>query len=246
MTSQMPGVTRATDRIGLAGRSRAVVALSAAVLAAAVAVAVIGVLLGPGRPAGDPLSTVAGIGVATALVAAGQLARLRFRVGRGTVSVSWGEAAFIVGFALAPPGWLPLATLLGAAGAWFLISWLSDHRSLADIVHLAASLSLGAGAAAGGVLLASRLQAVGQDTAGGDFLLLAIAGPVVAGVSLFGGRGTIWAALLGALVMGSISNGMDLPPSVDSPTKFIVTGGVLLAAVVLDAATSRRSASAAR
>ncbi len=38
MTSQMPGVTRATDRIGLAGRSRAVVALSAAVLAAAVAV----------------------------------------------------------------------------------------------------------------------------------------------------------------------------------------------------------------
>jgi D-xylose transport system permease protein len=99
-------------------------------------------------------------------------------------------------------------------------------------------------AATGGVLLASRLQAVGQDTAGGDFLLLAIAGPVVAGVSLFGGRGTIWAALLGALVMGSISNGMDLPPSVDSPTKFIVTGGVLLAAVVLDAATSRKSASA--
>lgn len=96
-------------------------------------------------------------------------------------------------------------------------------------------------AAAGGVLLASRLQAVGQDTAGGDFLLLAIAGPVVAGVSLFGGRGTIWAALLGALVMGSISNGMDLL-ELDSPTKFIITGGVLLAAVVLDAATSRKSA----
>jgi D-xylose transport system permease protein len=100
-------------------------------------------------------------------------------------------------------------------------------------------------AAAGGVLLASRLQAVGQDTAGGDFLLLAIAGPVVAGVSLFGGRGTIWAALLGALVMGSISNGMDLL-ELDSPTKFIITGGVLLAAVVLDAATSRRSPSATR
>ncbi len=95
-------------------------------------------------------------------------------------------------------------------------------------------------AATGGVLLASRLQAVGQSTAAGDFLLLAIAGPVVAGVSLFGGRGTIWAALLGALVMGSISNGMDLL-ELESPTKFIITGGVLLAAVVLDAATSRRS-----
>ena len=100
-------------------------------------------------------------------------------------------------------------------------------------------------AATGGVLLASRLQAVGQSTGAGDFLLLAIAGPVVAGVSLFGGRGTIWAALLGALVMGSISNGMDLL-QLESPTKFIITGGVLLAAVILDAATSRKSATATR
>jgi ABC-type xylose transport system permease subunit len=38
------------------------------------------------------------------------------------------------------------------------------------------------------------------------------AGPVIAGVSLFGGRGNVWAALLGALVIGSISNGMDLMP----------------------------------
>jgi D-xylose transport system permease protein len=100
-------------------------------------------------------------------------------------------------------------------------------------------------AATGGVLLAARLQSVGQDTGGGDFLLLAIAGPVVAGVSLFGGRGTIWAALLGALVMGSISNGMDLL-NLESPTKFMITGGVLLLAVILDAATSRKSATAGR
>jgi D-xylose transport system permease protein len=112
-------------------------------------------------------------------------------------------------------------------------------------VKVAVFMLASALAATGGVLLASRLQAVGQDTAGGDFLLLAIAGPVVAGVSLFGGRGTIWAALLGALVMGSISNGMDLL-ELDSPTKFIITGGVLLAAVILDAATSRKSATAGR
>jgi D-xylose transport system permease protein len=112
-------------------------------------------------------------------------------------------------------------------------------------VKLAVFTLASALAATGGVLLASRLQAVGQDTAGGDFLLLAIAGPVVAGVSLFGGRGTIWAALLGALVMGSISNGMDLL-ELDSPTKFMITGAVLLAAVILDASTSRRSATAGR
>ena len=79
-------------------------------------------------------------------------------------------------------------------------------------------------AAIGGILLASRLQAVGQSTGGSDFLLLAIAGPVVAGVSLFGGRGTVWAALLGALVMGSISNGMDLL-ALEPSTKNIITGG---------------------
>ena len=65
-------------------------------------------------------------------------------------------------------------------------------------------------AAAGGVLAASRLLSVNQQSGSGDVLLLAIAGPVIAGTSLFGGRGFIWSALLGALVIGSISNGMDL------------------------------------
>ena len=57
---------------------------------------------------------------------------------------------------------------------------------------------------------ASRLLAVNQSSGGSDLLLLAIAGPVIAGTSLFGGRGSVWSALLGALVIGSISNGMDL------------------------------------
>jgi diguanylate cyclase (GGDEF)-like protein len=139
---------RTVDRTGLAGRSRPVRVLIAAVFCLAVVVSVAGTLL-PGRSLdGDPLSALAGVGVATALVAAGQLARLRFRLGRGTVSVSWGEAAFILGFAVAPPGWLPLATLVGAAGAWFLVSWLTEHRPRAEIVHLASSLSLGAAGAA--------------------------------------------------------------------------------------------------
>jgi D-xylose transport system permease protein len=94
-------------------------------------------------------------------------------------------------------------------------------------------------AALGGILAASRLQAVNQSSGGSDLLLLAIAGPVIAGTSLFGGRGSIWGALLGALVIGSISNGMDLL-ALQSSVKFMVTGGVLLLAVSLDAITSRR------
>jgi D-xylose transport system permease protein len=88
--------------------------------------------------------------------------------------------------------------------------------------------------AAGGILLAARLQAVNQSSGGSDLLLLAIAGPVIAGTSLFGGRGSIWGALLGALVIGSISNGMDLL-GLKSEDKFLITGGVLLIAVVIDA-----------
>jgi D-xylose transport system permease protein len=98
-------------------------------------------------------------------------------------------------------------------------------------------------AAIGGIMAASRLFAVNQSSGGSDLLLLAIAGPVVAGTSLFGGRGGVWTALLGAIVIGSISNGMDLL-ALDSSIKFIVTGGVLLAAVTVDAlARSRRATS---
>jgi D-xylose transport system permease protein len=94
-------------------------------------------------------------------------------------------------------------------------------------------------AAIGGIMGASRLLAVNQSSGGSDLLLLAIAGPVVAGTSLFGGRGTVWSALLGALVIGSISNGMDLL-NYDSSVKFMVTGGVLLIAVVIDAIARRQ------
>jgi len=94
-------------------------------------------------------------------------------------------------------------------------------------------------AAAGGILAASRLIAVNQASGSGDVLLLAIAGPVIAGTSLFGGRGTIWSALLGALVIGSISNGMDLL-GLDSDVKYMITGAVLLAAVTIDALARRQ------
>ena len=88
----------------------------------------------------------------------------------------------------------------------------------------------------GGILAASRLLAVNQSSGGSDLLLSAIAGPVIAGTSLFGGRGSVWSALLGALVIGSIANGMNLL-SVSSSVRYIVTGAVLMAAVTLEAVT---------
>ena len=100
-------------------------------------------------------------------------------------------------------------------------------------------------AAIGGIMAASRLLAVSQTSGGNDLLLYAIAGPVIVGTSLFGGRGSVWTALLGALVIGSISNGMDLL-AYSSAVKFMVTGGVLLAAVLVDAIARHQRQAAGR
>jgi D-xylose transport system permease protein len=100
-------------------------------------------------------------------------------------------------------------------------------------------------AATGGILAASRLLAVNQSSGSGELLLNTIASAVIGGTSLFGGRGSVWAALLGALVIGSISNGMDLL-ALASPIKFMITGAVLLTAVTIDALTRQRREAAGR
>ena len=79
----------------------------------------------------------------------------------------------------------------------------------------------------------------------GDVLLNAIASAVIGGTSLFGGRGTVWAALLGILVIQSISNGMDLL-GFDPAVKQMITGAVLLAAVTVDALARRGRRQAGR
>ena len=81
-------------------------------------------------------------------MALAQLARLRLRVGSGTVNVAWGEAALIVGLYLVPAGWLPAAVFLGVSVAVFLISAVSERRTLSEIAHIAASLTVATALAA--------------------------------------------------------------------------------------------------
>jgi D-xylose transport system permease protein len=100
-------------------------------------------------------------------------------------------------------------------------------------------------AAVGGILFVSRLTAASTQTGGGTFLLEVIAAAVIGGTSLFGGRGSAWSALLGALVIGSVSNGLDLmaqPPEI----KYMVEGAILLAAVTVDALARRSRVAAGR
>jgi D-xylose transport system permease protein len=100
-------------------------------------------------------------------------------------------------------------------------------------------------AVVGGIVLASRLRSVDTNTGGGQALLYPIAAAVIGGTSLFGGRGSMKAAILGALVMLSIDNGLGLL-GLSSGTKFVLTGGVLLLAVTVDSVSRRGRAQSGR
>jgi ABC-type xylose transport system permease subunit len=94
-------------------------------------------------------------------------------------------------------------------------------------------------AALGGVLAAGRLGAANQGTGGADTYLVAIAAAVIGGTSLFGGRGSAWSAVLGVLVIQSIANGLTLM-NVDQAARYMVTGAVLLLAIIIDMLMRKR------
>jgi D-xylose transport system permease protein len=94
-------------------------------------------------------------------------------------------------------------------------------------------------AALAGVLEASRQFSASSALGGGTLQLNAIAAAVIGGTSLFGGRGRVYQALLGALVVGSVQNGLDLLGQ-PAAIKNISTGAILVIAVVVDAIGRRR------
>lgn len=94
-------------------------------------------------------------------------------------------------------------------------------------------------AALAGVVAASRQYSVDSSTGGGNLVLDAIAAAVIGGTSLFGGRGRIVGGLLGAVVIGSVSNGLDLLGQ-PAHVKTIITGLILLGAVSIDMLARRR------
>ncbi len=95
--------------------------------------------------------------------------------------------------------------------------------------------SMGMLSALSGILFASRLQSA-TTTAGTLFELDAIAAAFVGGVSAAGGVGRVTGSIIGALVMASLSNGMNLM-GIDISLQYLVRGGVLTAAVIFDVAT---------
>jgi D-xylose transport system permease protein len=100
-------------------------------------------------------------------------------------------------------------------------------------------------AGVGGILLAGNLRSVAPDQGGGTLLLDAISATVIGGTSLFGGRGEVRSAVLGAAVIATIQNGLYIfgfQPGVI----YITTGSILLFAVTLDTIARRRQAKTGR
>ncbi len=114
-----------------------------------------------------------------------------------------------------------------------------------DRVRIACFMICSMLAAVGGIVLASRLRSVDTNAGGGALLLYSIAAAVIGGTSLFGGRGSMRAAVLGALVIAAIDNGLGLL-GLGSGQKFVITGLVLLAAVAVDSLSRRSRADAGR
>jgi ABC-type xylose transport system permease subunit len=114
-----------------------------------------------------------------------------------------------------------------------------------DRVYLSIFALTSGFAALGGVLAAARLQSVAQSSGGTDTNLMAIAAAVIGGTSLFGGRGSAYAALFGMLVLQSITSGLNLI-GVDAEIRFMVTGAVLLLAVTIDSLSRQARKSSGR
>lgn len=142
-------------------------------------------------------------------------------------------------------GWLTASTPFGRA--LFAVGGNKESARRAGIsvrgIRIAAFGIVGAMAAVGGIIGASRYASVSFNAfAGGPLLLEAIGAAVIGGTSLFGGRGSVWNAILGALVIGSLGNGLDLSGA-SAADKLMISGVILILAVSLDALSRGGAAS---
>ncbi|MEV4118276.1 bifunctional diguanylate cyclase/phosphodiesterase [Micromonospora sp. NPDC049645] len=187
------------DRLGVRGTPGRLLVLTAAVTLTALAAAAVGLTLPVRLPADDPLGGPARFGIAVAVLALAQLARLRFRSAAGMVSITWGEAALIVCLYLTPAGWLPSATLLGTGLAWTMLSLHSDRRPALEILRIAASL------ASASALAVSVTTALGRPLLSPPTPMLALA--VIAGSVTY----LLVTAWLGGVTL-SLRHGLPIGP----------------------------------
>lgn len=142
----------------------------------------------------------------------------------------------VVDFALSRTRWGRAVYAVGGSVEAARRAGLNLTRVYLSVFVLCALL-----AALGGLLSAGRLAASSISSGTGNVNLDAIAAAVIGGTSLFGGRGSAFSALLGIIVIQSIVNGLTLL-NLTSAAQFMITGAVLMIAVMVDSLTRRTRA----
>ncbi|MBO7710393.1 MAG: sugar ABC transporter permease [Lachnospiraceae bacterium] len=140
--------------------------------------------------------------------------------------------AMIVDFALTSTKYGNSEYAIGGNAQAARLSGINDKK-----IAFISFLLLGVTGAITGIVLTGRL-ASGTPSTGTGLELDAIAACVIGGVSLSGGKGRVWGALVGALVMASIANGMSLL-SLQTYLQDWINGMVLIIAVFIDVVSSR-------
>lgn len=179
---------------------------------------------------------------AGALTAALQFAVWYLNLGRG---VPWMFCLFVLlvvalDYALTRTRWGRSMFAVGGNREAARRTGINVKRIYLSAFMLASSL-----AALGGILSAARLASSSQQAGTGDVNLNAIAAAVIGGTSLFGGRGSAYSALLGIIVIVAISNGLTLL-NLSSSLRYMITGGVLAIAVIVDSLARRSRATHGR
>lgn len=160
--------------------------------------------------------------------------------GVGWMFVGFITLVLVLNYGLTRTGWGRSVFAVGGNTEAARRAGINVRRTYTSVFMLCSSL-----AALGGLLAAGRLAAANQASGAGDINLNAIAAAVIGGTSLFGGRGSAFAALLGILVIQSISSGLTLL-DLNSSFRFMITGLVLALAVALDSVARRSRAAHGR
>jgi D-xylose transport system permease protein len=192
------------------------------------------------RRAGEPTAVARGL-TRVVLLAAAIVAVTAFL--NGNFGVPFVLVVF-VGVAAAL-GWVMRRTLFGRYVYSIGGSAEASRRAGVPVAAVRVAVLGLSGLLAGlaGVVSTSTLYATSANVGGSILLLEAIAAAVIGGTSLFGGRGRIYGALLGTLMIASVHNGLGLLGKPAS-TEEVATGVILVLAVSLDALNRRRRAAA--
>jgi D-xylose transport system permease protein len=160
--------------------------------------------------------------------------------GVGWMVVSFVGLVLVLNYVLTRTGWGRSVFAIGGNVEAARRAGINVKRMYTSVFVMCSTL-----AALGGLIAAARLAAANQASGAGDVNLNAIAAAVIGGTSLFGGRGSAFSALLGIVVIQSISSGLTLL-DLNASFRFMVTGLVLALAVALDSVARRSRAAHGR